>query len=548
MQTKTHQFFKIAIIYFLGLSYTTLIAQSSSYSDESILQESDIWIFEKDEGAIRTDLFTKRMVNELNKISRAKSYSLFVVINPLSTEKLDECAFQYANFNLCSKGVSEGSHFVSMDFNQDELSIVSSISHVTSHRSAPPMVLNDSLFQFKEFIFFKKGLTKKEQRDVESYLAIKYGINITPNTDPDARSYTNISKYFWHEDTESPYNEYVLGVGSFPKLNLYQTSTKDAIKKDVKLYLDTIGYENISKPLIENSAQIIASKRNAIPFGARCTGIKDHPLYFWKFKLSNWSGEAAFLVLESLNNKVQSKEKSLELTNGIQKIELEIEIEGSVSRVRIPLKLLDPNNTYYLRPLSINDCFTKSWDVQIRGCDVVVLVSERDLLNTMQLISLDEGWVKKYTLTDHFTLKNLTKGEYRIQMLNDHTVYHDEYFVVEDGCAYTSSVVKEDFANYDPDDHSEIANQVFSNLDSYLTVYPNPIHVGDEVHFLLMNPQLGDYSITIVNSEGKIIDNKQIAVESRKYVLNYRFNKQGTYTVRFTGREKEYSNTIIVIQ
>lgn len=141
-------------------------------------------------------------------------------------------------------------------------------------------------FKIAEVMFFENYLSPEISRQIETYLAIKYAINITKNSDVSKRSYIgNERNVYWNHAIDFNYDKLILGLGRNDTLNFLQTQTWS---NDEKVRLSfTANMTKGAQPNVEvaDSSLLLLAQSEDLEVDLAC-GQNQRTLN-WKLSFSN---------------------------------------------------------------------------------------------------------------------------------------------------------------------------------------------------------------------------------------------------------------------
>ncbi|MGB0348951.1 MAG: hypothetical protein ACPGD9_03655, partial [Schleiferiaceae bacterium] len=153
---------------------------------------------------------------------------------------------------------------------------------------------DSSLFDVAEALYFNRILTEFDRRRVESYLGLKYSLNVTINATGLWKDYLAAEgDSVWDSQTDKYYNQEVLGLGHDTISNWYQIQTATNDSSKIIIAVDTVTYlGHQARSAVAPGSRAVFSLRTKRQWGAQslCETHTGSPVVWegWKFRVNNW--------------------------------------------------------------------------------------------------------------------------------------------------------------------------------------------------------------------------------------------------------------------
>ena len=415
---------------------------------------------------------------------------------------------------------------------------------------------NKELFEIAELIVYDFLLSDDEVRFVESYLALKYSINISENKTARYRNYfTSTNHYQWLSETESRYNKHVIGLGRLDvrQFSQSQTYTNDATPFSASLEGFSARGEMRSVDMADSSFVVLSKSEDKV--SEKCTFLDDEvPFYGWKIKLLNWHSEAKYLhFAHSCEQSAMKKlgQDSVLLTDGVSNYKLSISSSKSKQEVRIPLALLKNDRNYYFLPQTAKNSCDKIVEF-VRDTinqELALLTNESALPLQLRLNNLSTNKGEDFTISDPYSIVKLgANGQYQLEC---YSAYNDLVTsLVLDVHGISSSQQSTTFFTTNTISNINngfLKNELIKKIEgSGLVAFPNPTTENTLVTFHLLNPEEGKYTIRVLDASGRVLHNEESAFSTDKNQWYYTFKTAGSYTVVFAINQTQLTQTIIL--
>ncbi|MAN02300.1 MAG: hypothetical protein CMI35_04425 [Owenweeksia sp.] len=596
-----------------GLRWAVLFSLFTFWGNAQILEHlpEAVWLKQTDSAYSSTQHLSRYYIGnhpvldfaadedhpKLEHIASQSSGTLFVVLrgNPLfdAGEKL----LQLGRVALYPhKAILDGREMEIDTIGEEATLLRFTFQGRADHRHRPATVQLGEHTRIAEIIFYDQLLEKEAARIVESYLALKYSINITENTDPELRDYLDIfSDKAWNWKLDRLYNEEVLALGRIDRIGFKQSQTYTSDGKSLSISLDSnaiVG--DMPAVSMQDGSMIILSKKDQELSTPECGGSP--MINGWKIRLMNWSSPADKIYL-TLDTLLDSNQQAL-LTNGIYEYPVQTTLLNGQTRLAIPITVLDTPEDLYL-----------AWEASSRECDplaeselltcsrldssfnhLFVKLQPEALPAQLHLANLQTGQVLQTYLTEPMSqVRSLNKGQYQLTLSQENRILLDELFVLENcrenltDLTLSGNILYEEAGDGDEQttntgpqgesgNTSGHASWAFSvlpgngplnmdeqSLEAYLhslglntqdfttiesrgvSIYPNPGNRYEAVNFRFIG--LGDipFTIQIFDSKGNLMSTEAFRPEGNVDEYHYHFRVDGSYFIRFNSAT--YSET-----
>ena len=409
---------------------------------------------------------------------------------------------------------------------------------------------DSSLFDVAEALYFDRILTEFDRRRVESYLGLKYSLNVTINATGLWKDYlASEGDSIWDSQTDKYFNQQILGLGHDTISRWYQVQTATNDSNKLLIAVDSLTYlgHQARVPLAPGSKAVFSlrTKRN---WGTQtpCELNTGSPVIWegWKFRLIDWGHVNTQFTVKLDGNLVSSgvMNPMVVLSSDDTYVEyLRVSHVGGSYRFNIPLDSIENEENYYIA--MVDSGVVCSSQVIFKTVDKITCGNANggsvqaymsgDLLPAQLIIRNVKGVEQVQSISSSsFEVSGLSKGIYDLHLSNANGLLALSGFELGKECACTSNTtwsVKENVK-----DNRSPTNNV-------LNVYPNPAKAGSEVHFELKGDEkLVRYSI--YSGDGRLIAQK----ESSDPNWSYRFLVSGTYTVQCELENGTLSTQIII--
>ena len=434
----------------------------------------------------------------------------------------------------------------------------------------PPRVRVREGVQVSEIIFYDHMLEPEQRRIVESYLAMKFSVNITENTNADLRDYLDIFKdKAWSSRLDGLYNQEVLALGRLDTIGFYQSQTYSSDAQSISLSLQSEAQAGTMPELdLEDGSLLILSRKEHEATGQDCGSSPE--VNTWKLRLIKWQSKEPTLYL-TIDTLLDSTQQPL-LTDGSKTIPVKTSELAGYTQLAIPLNKIEASGDLYLTLGSPNQECDPLAEVLIRDCDPmdstanqVYLQVEREALPaTLNLVNLETKEALQTDLNDPATLIGpLGAGQYQLSLSSEHHILSDKVFHLgncwNDLLASKNGNTINSFNNGDEDSPWQVSTLPGNgpseldeeNLGAYLKslgidpnatdqefskgieVYPNPGSRFDPVSFRLIGLSGIPFTIQIYDSKGNLMVQREFTPSGEVAEFRHRFRVDGSYFIRF---------------
>lgn len=416
-----------------------------------------------------------------------------------------------------------------------------------------------------EVLFFDDYLNDKNSRVIESYLALKYSINISRNRDRSLRDYLTLTgEKVWQYQADKEYSKSILGLGRVDAFNFFQLNTFSSDARSIQFSVDDtlrLGDER-NDSLADNSLVVIAEKKFSTLKSTCNTLVGER---YWKLRFHNWTLGNPYLYL-TLDANYQPHSQYYVL-DGITQYLVNTIVKNGRSTIPIPVPHTMTNGIMYVVSTQTDSSCIPTLDYMVDTCGdstgslgSLHFGIQADLLPiTVNVHSEQDGFEKEFIVNDPwFVITDIDGGTYRIKMVSRTQVLMDKLVTldqcpssVNDSNQSTSPKLLTDFEE----------NQVFNSATSKfngrsldngssnvqlqrVSIFPNPsTSLSCWVNANL--PGSTELEVDIFDAQGKRIASHLIDLKARTR-LEIHFPQTGIYTVRCSNSEFSSSETVII--
>lgn len=436
-----------------------------------------------------------------------------------------------------------------------------------------------------EIIYYDVSLTPEEARVVESYLALKYSINISENENPELRNYVNTSlKEVWQFGSDKWFNQEIMALGRMDKIRFYQPQTFTSDAQSIEVSLDatsTLGTMP-SKHSLQDSSLLVISKNNELPTSGPCGSLFAERS--WMFRFINWHSSATAFYI-TLKGDIDTGLVPT-LTNGQFKKLLNSSYTSEKMVVEVPIieGILD-HNFYIIWAQKSQACkpfasVKRSFCDSLFGNLIHIQVEPTALPLDVELFHKNSGTYKALSMTtSDLFIEHLPQGEYDILVSNKDFQIADEVVLFKDCQVYTAASnysaepsisnhpnttqgeasrsnesallnSQNTFSRYGGFEGREsgLFNQVRIaefNTNKSIECYPNPTKTGEQIDFKFIGFDEKEIQMKILDGKGKILFQNEHDLKLNES-FHYRFKVSGSYLVQFTTGSFSETKHIII--
>lgn len=327
-----------------------------------------------------------------NNAGTMRSNTLFLVLVPKFENPEGAEFLQGSNLSISDEGVTTHGMFNPLIYKIGQPTIITlkvkptyKYGRVQNSQQLLSLV-NEEIFDVAEIMVYDDLLSAEETRYIETYLALKYSVNISNNKVADKRNYLSDRGYYWLSPVEARFNEHILGLGRNDELNFYQTQTFTTDGSNYRLTFDLnqpIGFE-ADGMAIEDQSHIIFSKTRGLGLGSDCGEVTTQSGFSqWKFKLMNWPNAQPYIYLCIRQSADESSlPDSVVVTNGYEEFAIPVMQNEHYNYLQIPLVNVKNDLHYYIRNATErNDCPNQFLTIQHTDSTAIYIDSPNEPLN-----------------------------------------------------------------------------------------------------------------------------------------------------------------------
>jgi hypothetical protein len=493
------------------------------------------------------DLSNKAVQSKISEIGDARSGSLFIVWEVPSGDSL--ACFGY--FNFSDDEIRVGNHLLPMEIDIHRAGILKvDYSIGPKVKLMHKLYLHDSL-KVAEVIFFSSRLSTKRSREIETYLALKYSVNISQNKDEDKRDYVSGDMdAYWSFKSDHAYKDRILGLGRLDALGFFQSVTW---ANDDELFLSVSGTKdprgampNFSFP---DSAMLVFAEKQPQEAPQFC-GINGVFSGLWKIK-SKHLGQNTIDTVYLTSTKGFPKKSAYFLTDGLKTIAVEMMQRDGSTVLEIPIGTFnsDSSDCYLMGVPNLDSCETileinqSNCSDPIFGVGKVEIRCDESLVGSgLHVIEQKTGIQWDFVLESFRSeISGFSNGQYEFSIrMNDGSTFERALSFSNcssvDGLAYSGKL----------NDSKDDSIQFSSGSEIEIQVYPNPVLRGTEITIEISGTQSGPVRLEVYDQNGKQINIKSWEeMKSRERIL-VNIHVSGIYNVVLTSGEKTEVRRVVV--
>ncbi len=443
-----------------------------------------------------------------------------------------------------------------------------SYSRFSGNRHFPGIVEQAPGTYLTELIHFEDVLPQEAIRKVESYLALKYSINITENPEAELRNYINgQDEKLWNVYTDALFDKEVLALGRIDSLGFYQTQTYTADAENIRVSLDSVSPQGAMPPAeLTDKAMLVLSKNAFSPELLRCGDAPGRRQ--WKLRFKDWQYWQGKLYI-TLNEVLAQKDYPI-LTNGQSRIPVEVKTIGSTTRIAIPLQASLQQSDHFLVWGARGIQCTPLCQVNSTSCtetapgSIAIDIDPEALPAEVALYNLaTDQWLRETVYEPKATIENLNSGQYQLTVESGERQLADQLFILEDcpanpldarGDILAASPVIQT-GNEDTTPSGGASQRGTGSASPYtlsqqtpvygIRAYPNPAFSATKISFSFEGLEDRDFTIALFDDAGSHIASTRFTPTEEAPLFSYDFKLPGTYFVRFN--TADYSDYIKVV-
>lgn len=408
---------------------------------------------------------------------------------------------------------------------------------------------DSSLFDVAEALFFDRVLTEFDRRRVESYLGLKYSLNVTINATGLWKDYLAAEgDSVWDSQTDTYYNQEVLGLGYDTLSNWYQVQTATNDSDKVIIAVDTVTYlGHQARSALAPGSKAVFSLRKKRQWGtqAPCESHSGYPVIWegWKFRLNHWGAvNSQFEVL--LDGGVVSsgvQHPMVVLSGEGSYVEyLPVRHVGGTLRFTIPLDSIGDNTNYYIAMVDSGAVCQSQVIFQTvdeiscgnaAGGAIAAFVAQ-ELLPAQLTITTSGAQQVQTIATSRFEIDGLSKGTYDVHLANGNGLLALSHFELGKDCPCSAEAQWE---------ITQAPSESRTMASSTITAHPNPAQAGKTVRFEVTSNE-APLRYLIYTRDGRLVTRQDTSNKQ----WNYTFPVPGTYTVECVLESSTVSAQIII--
>ena len=438
----------------------------------------------------------------------------------------------------------------------------------------------DTALQIGEVLYFADEHQEEAWQTVESYLALKYSVNITTEAGGGYRRYLdNKERTAWNVEGDKNYSEQILALGHLSKIQFFQTQTYPADSKEISISAAKKPQRGTSQPVdIKDGSLMVWSQKeiSSQPIEAAC-GLLG-ALKYWKIHLMDWHSSMDSVTV-TLDTAFSPQLKPVLQAQGKIFAVRRKKSSASTEILRVPLPREITEGTMYLawtkpRP---KDCDSKL-GLQVLACGENSLKKGATMPNGLRLhytadnpgnlrIRLtrqtrQRAGTKPYHLDTvippQSELTHLPGGHYEVVIHDGQGALLADTLLVLPDCGENNTgtlaqINAQDQGNSQgggvepPDDSSENSNgDAHFNNQPFLSVYPVPAQRQEEVILEFHRFAPGEVHIDVLDTRGRLLRRYSDFISAARYQKPLSFAIDGIYLLRIHTPDFKTEKKVII--
>lgn len=507
-------------------------------------------------------------------------YSMFVVLHPSETSREEIPLLGFGSLKLSNFGIVVNGQNKENSYKTNEPRLLTvqwkEISSAYNPQRFYGKYNPDCPVQIAELIIYNKRLTPKETRQVESYLAMKYSININHIATSEDKSYWSSKKQvLWHQEKDGQFNESIVVIGRDNGSGLYQCQSATIGEHPIKFSLneERIFGEHLLSDIADQSYIVFSKKPETAGGMSNCVmELEVEQLWGgWKFQLRNFEVSSNSVLI-----RVPLDYLSAETTmpyalvdNGYEMNLYEVVIDSLSLLIEIPLEGRQNDIDYFISLVEMSRKCKPEIEVTASGvanCSNPLLGQINIRLSdvsTPLFISLNHallGYCYSSELSNReIEISTLPAGQYTYSITDESSnLVMSGYFsipfelnngVQSIGIADYSRCLMEfiqdelvDLAWFEVKANIEISE---GEAQKNIIVFPNPVKSGRTLH--LQYSGFGNEMVEhhIYSESGALIRSFQIGVDGSA-IHEEQLDAPGVYIIRSTTADSSFVHKVVV--
>ena len=532
--------------------------------------------------------FRKSSLQTIGKrIAEQKSGTLFFVIRPKATAYPSDYVLRFGSVKLYRDSVMVDGAVAPIEHIGLEPTIVKVNYKGKSGQNWRRKSFGiSSQIDLAEVVCYDFVLNDSLARVAESYLAIKYSINISKNSNPKFRDYFNpYNGILWDSRIDSLYNEEIMAVGRMDRLGFLQSQTITSDSYRIKVGLDTLLQANQMPQNTMADSSVIMLYKGSELLRPQCGGSPYFSLF--KMKLFNWVSDARNVIVELDTALPYSR---LTISDGLMKDSVGMTWNSGKTILTIPLSNLTNNKDYFVQAELLPDTCKNLAKLVILNCDstlgngLMMLLDSSALPASFRLINLSTRSEFSKSLTANFaSLSSLPIGSYELVIENSNGSLLQSVFAYNgcnslfsseqilsgqgevltggDSWVYHQANLKTGINSFDQGqdnlaligkssmieepDRDKKRTSFDRENDKAVSIFPNPADHSKNIYISFNGLDNHPFDIQILDSRGAIIHSNSFTPLDSNREYAYSLPQAGIYLVRVMSREFESNQTVI---
>ena len=377
---------------------------------------------------------------------------------------------------------------------------------------------DSSLFEVAEALFFDRILTDYDRRRVESYLGLKYSLNITINATGLWKDYLAAEgDSLWNSQTDTYFNQQVLGLGHDTVSHWYQVQTATNDTHKIRIAVDTLAFlGHQPRSALSPGSKAVFSLREKRQWGTQlpCDPHSGNPVIWegWKFKVNHWGTVNTRFAVELDENLVNASvlKPMVVLSSDSGYVDyLPVTTTAGGYRFNIPLDSVEDHVNYYIAMVDsgavcLSQVIFQTVDAISCGSTnaggISAFVARELLPAQLTLTTSEQRYV--HTIADPYVqINGLSKGVYDLHLANDNGLLALSTVQLGKDCPC---------AGHPEWNITQTPAERHTTAPRSITLYPNPVQANQTV-YVKVNANEQPIEYLIYTRDGRLILQEETA-------------------------------------
>jgi hypothetical protein len=504
----------------------------------------------------RLDSSHTEVKEALNFVSRQRHGTLFVVYRRAHSME-DTTHLRLGGIQIFEDSVQVGSRYISAR-KIGNRTIILRINYQMNSRFKNNRVTYDipDSTDVAEILYYDRKLNQNKAQAIETYLALKYSINFSSNTNTNKRSLKGANgQIVWSFPNNSEFSDQVMALGRDDKVDWFQslttTTDSDSVIAGFSPFFGVRSY--MPNAPINQGAWILVNKRNLDSTVWNPTQGCDsivHSEFFFKLHLRNWLGtNPSQLYLYTKEDVTENNRYIVFLAQRDTSFVLSHVRVQDWSRIEVPLDPWLPVAELYVGRYPNPDSCIVSPKVGLKNCTELLVTNVREQRFSLRLKKVSSNEAESWHMIENEDQPIALEANsvYHMQLYSSRGNLLNEELVNTENCTLSSDNLRDGWINKPAEESNNTNQDAWATKEGLdIRVYPNPTRPEQRITIEIRGQKDKMVEMILTDSKGSRVKDRKWIASSEVEKWTIQLSNKATYVLLVRTDQASATEQIII--